>query len=344
MSLCDTARCCIPRSHFETRHVRQSFLPSLARTYVTPIILSQLHRQEQQQIKMSLLSQVVYYSFWMAILSFLAGLPAFWILSRSNSSLSFLVTQFTSGLLLSTCVTIVLPEAIAHISLEKMQSSSFGPKILLGFVSLYSIDAFSAKITEIFDHSYVDLSLDQDETNIDEEGRSLELKTFKDYVLSATSNSTTLGLLLHCFTDGIILTTSLFSQQDNDRHSNSILIIISLFLHKLPASFSLTSILLSQRLHTKTVLFHLTLFSISAPIGALVTYLFSHVMDHSDPNTGNSFVLLFSAGAFLYVSFHSFLTCHGNTDNTLKDSQNWSFLMTTIGMLVPVLLSILHDD
>lgn len=293
---------------------------------------------------MSLLFQVLFYSFWMAILSFLAGLPAFWILSKSHSSLSLLVTQFTAGLLLSTCVTIVLPESIAHISLDKMQSSSFGPKILLGFISLYFIDAFSAKITKLLDHSYIDLNLDHDDPNINEE-RTIELVSVKDYFFSVISNSTTLGLLLHCFTDGVILTTSLLSQK-GDEHSNLILIILSLFLHKLPASFSLTSILLNQGLHFKTVLFHLFLFSIFAPIGALVTYLFSHVLDYSDPNTGNSFVLLFSAGAFLYVSFHSFIAYHKHDEEQLsKDSRNyWDFLITIVGMLVPVLLSILHDD
>lgn len=294
---------------------------------------------------MKLFIQVFLYSIIMAVLSFLAGLPAFWILSKSHSALSIMM-QLTSGLLLSTCFNIVLPESFAHIPLEQLQSSSFGPKILLGFVALYSLDSFSTTIAKFFDHSAIDLDSDEIDISMNQI-TSAELASYQKYILSVLSNSTTLGLILHCLTDGIILTTSLLSQEHNDS-SNAFLIIISIFLHKLPASFSLTSILLNEKLHFKTVLFHLTMFSVSAPIGAFVTYLASHVFAYSDPNKNNSFVLLFSAGAFLYVGFHSFLSCHkhGNGDTSKNEDifASWSYLSMMMGMLIPVLLSLLHDD
>lgn len=281
----------------------------------------------------------------MGILSFLAGLPAFWIASKSHSALS-MMSQLTAGLLLSTCLNIVIPESIAFIPLEKLRSSSFGPKILTGFVALYSLDTFSKTLTKYFNGVEADQEFDEERSTFNSDCNP-ELKSFKDYIWSVLSNSTTLGLILHCFTDGIILATSLISQQHNN-HSNAFLIILSIFLHKLPAAFSLTSVLLNQQLHNKTVLFHLFLFSISAPIGAYVTYFFSQVFNYSDPNTANSFVLLFSAGAFLYVSFHSFITCHSNSNNNnSKEEQapiDWNFVVTLIGMLVPVLLTFIHDD
>lgn len=301
----------------------------------------------------------------MFMLSFLAGLPPFWILKKSQQSLPYLVT-LTSGMLLSTCINIVLPETLSNLNSDALKSSSLGPQILLGFLLLYCVDAFSNMFSNYFvgetsidDDGMNDIALDldienqnQNEFSIGNIARNFNFGTIKNLILSVVSNSTTLGLILHCLTDGIILTTSLLSEalnsNNNDtNNNNAFLIILAIFLHKLPASFSLTSILLNQNLPKQYVLFHLLLFSVSAPIGAWLTYFLSKIFKLNE--NSNSFIMLFSTGAFLYVSFHTFVSCHSHdsisvnkADNQFK--QNWNFMVMVLGLLIPLLVALLHDE
>ena len=293
----------------------------------------------------------------MASLSFIAGLPPFWILNKSEQALPYLIT-LTSGLLLSTCINIVLPEAISHLTEKQLSSPTLGPQILLGFILLYSVDVCSS----LFSKYYRTRLLNSITTNADEVGLEYEngndssyssngcnIIALKAYLFSVISNSTTLGLLLHCLTDGIILTTSLLSEDSNPHDSNAFVIILAIFLHKLPASFSLTSILLNQKLKSSVILFHLLLFSISAPIGAWITLLISQLLNIAGNPSSNTFLLLFSAGAFLYVSFHTFISCHSHdaaakSDDFSGSKTNWNFLITMLGMLIPLVVAFTHDD
>ncbi|KAG0675501.1 hypothetical protein C6P40_001565 [Pichia californica] len=304
----------------------------------------------------------------MATLSFISGLPPFWILNKLKSSLTYLIT-LTSGLLLSTCINIVLPEALSQLSNEKLNSSSLGPQILLGFITLYSLDIFSSIFTNYFNDSNNIIEIENQieveieisntlQSNLENDLNSFFSIPLKSYIFSVLSNSTTLGLLFHCLTDGIILTTTIISNNSSDdsnhsNHSNnSLLIILAIFLHKLPASFSLTSILLNQKLKKNIIIFHLFLFSISAPIGAWLTLVLSNLLGFKETSNSNSFILLFSTGAFLYVSFHTFISCHKHDNDSLKLSNhssdssivNWNYLITMIGMLIPLIVSFTHDD
>lgn len=313
---------------------------------------------------MSPLLSLTLYSSLMAILSFLAGLPSFWFASKSSSALPALL-QLTSGLLLSAALTIVLPEALQNLSDVKVMSSRLGPEILLGFVTLYFVDmassVFSNHLRVSTSSSDEQFDLDNDNDNgstLFSEPLSLSPSMpWKDYAFSVISNSTTLGLVLHCLTDGIILATSVISMNDEsgkveqpDNHdvkSNFLVIIAAIFLHKLPASFSLTSILLNKGLPMKLVLFHLVLFSVAAPIGAWITYLLSSFLSSNQGGDSNSFIMLFSTGAFLYVGFHTFISIHEHSNEA--DPQKGSgdekrFIITVIGMIIPVLVSFLHDD
>lgn len=288
----------------------------------------------------------------MAILSFLAGLPPFWILKKSQSALPYLVT-LTSGLLLSTCINIVLPEALANLSEKSLHSAILGPQILLGFILLYSIDVFSSSFSKYYSNDSLHLDLENDlainrEFNLDISNSNTS--SIKSYLFSVISNSTTFGLLLHCLTDGIILTTSILSEEANPDDSNGFLIILAIFIHKLPAAFSLTSILLNQKLKNGIILFHLFLFAISAPIGAWLTFFLAKVFKLTDNESSTAFIMLFSTGAFLYVSFHTFISSHTHGNNSNKPGDlsnskpNWNFLITIIGMLIPLLASLIHDD
>lgn len=121
------------------------------------------------------------------------------------------------------------------------------------------------------------------------------------------SFATTTGLVIHAAADGIALGAS--SSVANS--GLSFIIFFAIMIHKAPAAFGLTSILLKQGVQKRTARWHLILFSLAAPAGALITWTLARVI--GVVNTGNAdsmrwwtgLLLLFSGGTFLYVAMHS---------------------------------------
>lgn len=115
------------------------------------------------------------------------------------------------------------------------------------------------------------------------------------------SSATTVGLVIHAFADGIALGASSTAPST----SLSLIIFIAIMLHKAPAAFGLTSVLLKQGLSKRTARTHLILFSLSAPAGAVFTWAVVHALGRStlggdDGLTWTTgWVLLFSGGTFL---------------------------------------------
>lgn len=112
------------------------------------------------------------------------------------------------------------------------------------------------------------------------------------------SFATTMGLVIHAAADGIALGAS------SSDSGLSFIIFLAIMVHKAPASFGLTSILLKQGLSSRTARAHLLVFSLAAPVGALATFLFTHMMGASSGDeTGSQWrtgmLLLFSGGTFL---------------------------------------------
>ena len=82
-------------------------------------------------------------------------------------------------------------------------------------------------------------------------------------------------------------------------------------IHKAPAAFGLTSVLLKQGLSKRAARGHLIIFSLAAPVGALGTWVLVSLLggDHMEGERGQwwtGMLLLFSAGTFLYVFFFFF--------------------------------------
>lgn len=127
--------------------------------------------------------------------------------------------------------------------------------------------------------------------------------------LSASTSafsSFTLGLVIHALSDGIALGASSTSP------SLSFIIFFALLIHKAPAAFGLSTILLQHTsLSYRAVRTHLAIFSLASPVGAVMTWLVahtllaSHVVDESSNNFWTGVLLLFSAGTFLYVAVHA---------------------------------------
>lgn len=88
-------------------------------------------------------------------------------------------------------------------------------------------------------------------------------------------------------------------------------------IHKAPAAFGLTSVLLKQGLGKRGARAHLVVFSLAAPAGALGTWIVVRILGgggsgaeagaagemHTKWWTG--VLLLFSGGTFLYVAMHT---------------------------------------
>lgn len=126
-------------------------------------------------------------------------------------------------------------------------------------------------------------------------------------VQQSRSFATTTGLVIHAAADGIALGAS----SSTSNTSLSLIIFFAIMVHKAPAAFGLTSVLLKQGVSKRTARAHLLLFSLAAPLGAILTWIFAHSIGAGKVgNDGNTtwwtgMLLLFSAGTFLYVAMHS---------------------------------------
>jgi len=114
------------------------------------------------------------------------------------------------------------------------------------------------------------------------------------------SLATTTGLVIHAAADGIAMGASATSANWNV----GLIIFIAILVHKAPAAFGLTSVLMKQGLSKRAARVHLLVFSLAAPIGALATYFFVALLgDESAEGEGahwwTGMLLLFSAGTFL---------------------------------------------
>ena len=118
------------------------------------------------------------------------------------------------------------------------------------------------------------------------------------------SMSTTLGLCIHAAADGIALGASSSSSSTT---SLSLIIFVAIMVHKAPAAFGLTSVLLKQGLGKRAARAHLVVFSLAAPVGAVGTWVLVRALGgggDTEPalmKWWTGVLLLFSGGTFLLV-------------------------------------------
>ncbi|KEF59990.1 uncharacterized protein A1O9_04838 [Exophiala aquamarina CBS 119918] len=177
------------------------------------------------------------------------------------------------------------------------------------------------------------------------------------------SFATTIGLVIHAAADGIALGAS--STATNS--GLSLVIFFAIMIHKAPAAFGLTSVLVKQGLSKRAARGHLVLFSLAAPTGAIVTWLLASILggasaNHSPETTKwwTGMLLLFSAGTFLYVAMHSMQdTSNSHQQTTMNGQVNgygegrdgtpidqracWKDLAAAcFGMILPIFLQVGH--
>ena len=199
-----------------------------------------------------------------------------------------------------------------------------GISLITGFILMYLIDTLPRQATTTNQPQRFHISLNNLSFNRSASLNSTNHPSSTDEPpIPATSThahtntrptSTTLGLLIHAFADGIALGASTTTTTTH----LSFIIFTALLLHKAPAAFGLTSVLLKQNLSKRAARGHLILFSAAAPVGALLTWASAHLLGYSSKALAGSMstefatgvLLLFSGGTFLYVAVH---TMHENS-------------------------------
>ena len=261
--------------------------------------------------------------------SFLAGLlPLSFGLSQNHSRA---ISSIGTGLLVGTCLIIIIPEGIetlysagapadhSHATRQNVPSTGailaephrdphawVGLSLIAGYIMMYFIDQLPKHTSSHSRPRPLQISLanlSQGPHRAISPSRTEEGES-EDYVeTTATSHgsATTIGLVIHAAADGIALAASSFLSES----STGFVVFLALMIHKAPAAFGLTSVLLKQGLTKRQTRGHLIVFSLAAPVGAITTWIGVNLVvgGRIQGEEGTKFVtgllLLFSGGTFL---------------------------------------------
>lgn len=249
-----------------------------------------------------------------------------------------------------------------------------GISLVLGFILMYLIDALPSVFASTPSRP-LHISLSNLSSGLHHSPSHSPALYPADAPSSPSSNppATTIGLVIHAAADGIALGAS----SSTSSAKLGIIVFIAIMVHKAPAAFGLTSVLLKQGLSKRTARGHLLVFSLAAPVGALATWIAVNMLGRETlgGEEGMQFatgcVLLFSGGTFLYVAMHSMQEAagspgahgahsphrsplsngYGGSDGGLLDSSERrpaggisgsDVAVQAIGMLMPLLAQIGH--
>ncbi|KAF9434097.1 hypothetical protein BGZ76_008543 [Entomortierella beljakovae] len=162
-------------------------------------------------------------------------------------------------------------------------------------------------------------------------------------------NPITIGLVVHAAADGIALGASA------TRPELRFIVFLAIMLHKAPAAFGLSTVLLQHGFSRRQTRQQVGIFSLAAPIGAILTYMFIHLSGQSNEASlhwWTGMLLLFSGGTFLYVAMHVM----SEMNNTERSGSGYvggagpdkglsvvEVLCVIGGMIVPLILSVDHE-
>ncbi|KAF9574173.1 hypothetical protein EC968_007268 [Mortierella alpina] len=163
-------------------------------------------------------------------------------------------------------------------------------------------------------------------------------------------NPITIGLVVHAAADGIALGASA------SRPELRLIVFLAIMLHKAPAAFGLSTVLLQHGFSRRQTRQQVAIFSLAAPIGAVLTYIFIQMSgqhDEASLHWWTGMLLLFSGGTFLYVAMHVMSEMNNPDRNSSGYSVGGSsgdkglsvveVLCVIGGMIVPLILSVDHE-
>ncbi|KAG1173522.1 hypothetical protein G6F70_005771 [Rhizopus microsporus] len=296
------------------------------------------------------LSWLIILSVAMFIGSYIAGsLPLAVQLSQKKVHL---LSSFGGGMLIGTCLVVVIPEGTEAIYKSTLQVNNTGQQhlqkrdpnvgsdghaamgiaLIVGFALMFIIDQLSSQVIKpsMNGQEYSEL-----EVISGERVRERDSEQHRH----DTSTASVTGLLIHAAADGIALGASV------TRPELSVIVFLAIILHKAPAAFGLTSLLLNSGLTKTSIQKYLILFALAAPTGSILTYLilglFSSNVTSTEIEYFSGLLLVFSGGTFLFVAMHALQeTSHSKSSEVHRPSQ---LLITLAGMLIPTTLNIMHN-
>jgi zinc transporter 9 len=293
----------------------------------------------------------------MLVASFVAGcIPL--ATKLSEAKLSFL-TSLSVGLLISTSLVVIIPEGVETLYSNKSLSTDqhthmadhtvVGLSLLIGFAVMFIIDQISsmhvhppssAASANIKHRNSLELDAiltDNTPTAPSTSSSPNTASVDTDDYQHASVTTPTIGLIVHAAADGIALGASA------SRPQLSMVVFFAIMLHKAPSAFALTTVLLSEGLSRTRVRQHLLMFSISAPAGAISTYLLMQFFSESFLTVNLEYwtgiLLLFSGGTFLYVAMHAIQELP-----TSQGKADWRQMSSILlGMFIPFILNMNHS-
>lgn len=185
-----------------------------------------------------------------------------------------------------------------------MPTFHIGLSMVLGFVLMFLIDRLPRHATERLRSEPQMRHVNLNNLGASSSPGDEESETFLDALTpppkQSRSFATTIGLVIHAFADGIAMGAGATTSDTQ----LGLIIFVAIMLHKAPAAFGLSSVLLKQGLSKRAARAHLVVFSLAAPLGALATWAVIAVLGggHFEGASGKwwtGMLLLFSAGTFL---------------------------------------------
>lgn len=213
----------------------------------------------------------------------------------------------------------VLSSEVGHKHTDTTHSA-IGVTLILGFVFMLIVDNFGSRIIRHHGNQILDPS-----------GSLIIAKPKPTW-------TATLGLVVHAAADGIALGAA----SATSRLNVELIVFMAIMLHKAPAAFGLVSFLMSDGVDRKRIRRHLLIFSLAAPVMAMVTFVLlkSRIRDtYSVDTTG--LAMLFSAGTFLFVAtVHILPEVQSHYDD--RQFRAVELLILVIGCCFPIILSMGH--
>lgn len=209
------------------------------------------------------------------------------IISMSSKHLNA-ISAAGAGLLLGSALLTIIPEGVETLQ-ESMSHSSgagqtpLGLPLTLGFVLMLLVENFA-------------------HANHANHAHPRGAGHFDRTTDSRSAIVATAGLVVHAMADGIALGAAASTEQTTLKST----VFAAIMLHKGPSAFGLVSYLLRCGIPPVTIRRHLLVFSLSAPVVAVLCKFFLSALaanvakENMERWTG--LLLLFSAGTFLYVA------------------------------------------
>lgn len=247
-----------------------------------------------------------------------------------------LISVFGSGILIGTSLIVIIPEGADAVYTSDGADTGatrqcLGVFLVSGFIIMYLMD----KVSGLHGHSHEQFErIDLEALRTDGRAESAEGTAVTEN--KSKPSSISVGLVIHAITDGIALGASVAAENS----ALETIVFVAILVHKAPASFGLTAVLIGEGRHSDYVVKRdLLVFAGAAPLGAIATYILIALLGSSDMRLiqwWTGMLLVFSGGTFLYVAMHVLQEIGENISSN-------DLLASTLGMVVPLVTLLVPD-